>query len=374
MEKIDDIRPNILYVDDVDTNLILFEANFNKDFNVLVTNSGEKALKLLQQKSFAVLISDQRMPGMLGNELMKIAKIEYPDTMRFILTAYTDYETVVDSINLGEIYGFFNKPYNVQDVKMSLNKAIEVYNLRITNKKMVVELEKVNSELLDLDRSKTRYLNIITNEIRSPINKIMSAVHMLKDRIGSNNLSELLFYLDTSVSRLESFSFAANQLARLNEEYNSSLELKDVSLRELIELSILENKNLLDKFQTIVDLNGDIQDIQVKGEQDLLMTCLTTLLMNSLKHIERNSTIKISCGESGVDRYIEIIDQGSHYSKNQINNLSNFFSENKKSIDSTPGIELILAKQIMMSHGGKIIINLNENKSVSIKMVFPMTT
>jgi K+-sensing histidine kinase KdpD len=101
------------------------------------------------------------------------------------------------------------------------------------------------------------------------------------------------------------------------------------------------------------------------------MTCLTTLLMNSLKHIEKNGSIKISSGESGEGMYLEIIDQGSSYSKNQIDNMICFFAEDKKSTDFTPGIELILAKQIMISHGGRIIIVLNDDKSVSTKMVFP---
>jgi signal transduction histidine kinase len=372
MEKNIEVRSNILYVDDIETNLILFEATFKGNFNVSIANSGKEALDLLAKKEFAVLISDQSMPGMTGTELMEIVKVRYPEIMRFILTAYTDYKTVVDSINKGEIYGFFNKPFDAEAVKLSLNKAIEVYNLRIANRKMIEELEKAKNKLIELDKSKTRYLNILTNEIRSPINKIMSAIHMLKDRIGSNDLSELLFYLDTSVSRLESFSFAANQLSRLNEENTATIELKDVNLRELMELCVLENKNLLDKFEINVELFEQILGIQVSGEYDLLMTCLTTLLMNSLKHAEKQSSITISCGEAGEGKYLEIIDPGSSYSNNQIENIISFFADDNKTTDFTPGIELILAKQIMLSHGGKIIIHLNENKSVSTKMVFPI--
>jgi signal transduction histidine kinase len=371
MQKQNEIIQNILYVDDIETNLILFEATFKSHFNIFLADSANRALELLKENNFAVLISDQSMPGMSGTELMEIVKIEYPDTMRFILTAYSDYNMVVDSINRGEIYGFFNKPFDAEVVRMSINKAIEVYELRISNKKMIEELGRVNAKLLELDKSKTRYLNTITNEIRSPINKIMSAVHMLKDRIGSADLGELLFYLDTSVARLESFSYAANQLSRLNEESKSFIDFKIISLRELSELCIIDNKTLLDKFQTKVDLDDLNQDAQVKGEYDLLMTCLTTLLMNSLKHIEKNSTIKISCGESAEYKYLEIIDHGSSISKNQFDNIISFFAGDKKAVDFIPGIELVLAKQIMISHGGRIIINLNDDKSISTKMVFP---
>lgn len=365
-------RPNILYVDDIDNNLVLFEVIFKEFYNVDIASSGIKALELLRNKNYAILISDQSMPEMSGTELLEIVKEEYPDTMRFILTAYTDYKTVVDSINKGEIYGFFNKPFDTQTMKLSLDKAIEVYNLRISNRRMIEELAKVNSELINLDKSKTRYLNILTNEIRSPINKIMSAVHMLKDRIGSNDLSELLFYLDTSVSRLESFSFAANQLARLNEGNNSQINPTEVSLRELTELCVLENKNVLDKFRAKIDIYNSTEDFKVMGEFDLLLACLTTLIMNSLKHVELGGVIQIAFAKSDEGNSIEIIDPGVSYSKNQIDHIINFFSDSVKAGDFTPGIELILAKQIMISHGGKIIINLNEDKSVSTRMLFPI--
>ncbi len=363
-------KPNVLYVDDIQSNLILFDVNFNSDFNITLAKSAKEALTLLETRSFPVIVTDQSMPEMSGTELLEITKVKYPDMLRFILTAYTDYDMVVNSINKGEIYGYFNKPFDPKEVKISLNKAIEVYNLRISNRKMITELGEVNSLLQDIDKSKTRYLNNITNEIRTPINKIMSAVHMLKDRLGSNDLSELLFYLDTSVARLESFSYAANQLARLSADSNTQIEKNDVSLRELAELCILENKNFLDKFQVVVELEEKSSDIHVTGEFNLLMTCLSTLIMNSIKHFEKNGKIRISFRESDDSRYIELIEDGSFYSKSQLENMNKFLSGSKNPGDFVPGIELILAKQIMISHDGKLTVELIDEKHVSTKMIF----
>ena len=372
MKNMMDTQPELLFVDDFESNLMLFKAHFGKDYNVSVANSGEMALEILKQKKFAVILSDQRMPGISGIELLEIVKIEYPDTMRYILTANSDYETLVASIHKAEIYGFFNKPYDAREVRMSLNKAIEVHNQRISNKEMMEDLQKMNSELRDIDRSKTRYLIDITNEIRTPVKKIMSRVQVRKDRPGSNDLRELLNLLDTSVSRLESFSYAANQLVRLKEKNISTIEKKEVSLRGLIEHCILENKHLLDRFKATVEINGKIQDLQVKGEPDLLISCLSILLENTLNHIGRIGNIKILCGESDRGNYLEIIDQWTSHSGYQIDKLNSFFSENNNSTDFSPGIDLILAKQIMESHNGRIIIDSDEERKVSIKMVFPV--
>jgi K+-sensing histidine kinase KdpD len=311
------------------------------------------------------------MPEMKGTELLEIAKQRFPDTMRFIITAFTDYETVVDSINVGEIYGFFNKPFDNETVRMALVKAIEVYNLRIANRKLLSEMERMNNELKDLDRNKTKYLSILTNEIRSPINKIISAVHMLKDRVDSGDLSELIFYLDTSVSKLESFSVAANQLARLNEGILSKMEQKEVSLSELIEVSMLENKNQLDRFGVTVEYPGMDADISVTGDLSLLLTCLGTLLRNSAEHSGRNSTIKLNAFETEAEKAILLNDPGELYTKNQVENIIQFLSGSAKTNDFTPGIDLILARQIMVSHGGRIELHYAENNSISTKMLFP---
>lgn len=372
MEEFSATKPDILYVDDIENNLTLFEVLFKDHFNVHLASSGSQALQMMKNQPFAVIISDQSMPEMTGTQLMEIVKSLYPDTMRFILTAYTDYNTVVDSINKGEIYGFFNKPFDTNAITSSLHKAIEVYNLRVSNRRMVTEMAQMNAELLELDRTKTRYLSILTNEIRTPINKIMSAVHMLKDRIDSGDLNELMFYLDTSVSRLESFSNAANQLTKLNEGLISSQELKPVSLPELIEVCILENKNLIDRFGVSINFPGTGEDILVKGDFSLLLSCLGTLLMNSAEHSGKDSHISIKVFSTNKETIIQLTDPGKLYSRNQVENISRFFSGSLKNNEYVPGIELTLARQIMVSHSGRVEIHQSDDRSVSTKMIFPL--
>ena len=367
------LKPNILYVDDNETNLVLFEATFQNNYNVFIADSGEKGLELLDKNKFAVIISDQRMPGMTGNELLEKVEEKFPDVMRFILTAYTDNNTVIESINKGKIYGFFTKPFNAPTIKAALDKAIEVYQLREENKTMLIDLSKSNRELQEIDISKTRFLSEISNEIRTPINKIMSTIHVLKDKLETNELNELISFLDTSVSRLENFSNAAIQLARLNDR-NHRIHHVNVSIKELVELCIIEKKNAIDEAGIIIEINNPGQKISIDGEYELLVNCLSILLVNSINHTNPNSIIKINIAENKESIFLEVIDDGNNFSRNHVENLSNFFSERDRSFDYSIGIEMVLAKHIMVSHGGWIAVKQIENNRISTKMIFPYQT
>lgn len=102
----------ILCVDDEPRITSALKALFRREYTVLVANSGQEALDLLQDNNVNVLISDQRMPGMLGSDL--IAKVSHlcPQTIRILLTGFMDRQAIVDSINEGEVYRFINKPWD----------------------------------------------------------------------------------------------------------------------------------------------------------------------------------------------------------------------------------------------------------------------
>ena len=368
MENNDKNKPNILYVDDIDTNLILFETAFKNDFTVFTAGSAEKALELLEKEKFTIIVSDQRMPGMSGTELLENVRQKYPRIMRFMLTAYSDYQTVVDSINKGQIYGFFNKPFDFKDMLISLNKAVEVYNLRECNLKMTEEIEKTNLELRNIDKSKTAFLNTITSELRSPIHKIMSAVHMLKDTVVSSDLAELVNYLDTSVSRLEQFSSVTKQLSKLTEG-KEALNLTDVSLREVVEVCILEKKDIFQSAGMSIQIAENSETLIIKGDYELILSCLTTLLDILFGLSEKDGIIRLLYGKDDSSWFIEINFKGDN-SKKMTDKLSKQFSKNENPYDFTPGIEAMLAKQVMAAHNGKIELILNEDKSISFRMVF----
>ena len=364
-------KSTVLYVDDIKANLMLFEASFDSEYNVLLAESGKEALKVLEENEIQVLVSDQNMPGMTGNELLEIVTSNYPDIMRFMITAYTDYETVVEAINKGHLYGFFNKPYNIEDVKISIDKSLEVRNLRISNREMFKKLEKANNALLGLDRTKTKFLSSVTDEIRTPINKIMTAVHMIKDKIDSNEIAELLQMLDQSVGRLESFSDTAQQLVRLNDS-ETSLDHSEVSLKEIAEVALIEKGNMLSEAEIGVKLDVLTEELKVIGEFDLLLACLSSLLRCFWTNSEKGSELKLEISKNDSHAVISIESNAVTYTSSEKKELSIQIGGDISAVDRDGKLELILALEIMAAHNGYIkFLDKNENVA-AFEMVFPL--
>jgi response regulator RpfG family c-di-GMP phosphodiesterase len=145
---------HILYIDDEIHNLNAFKASFRRLYTVFTAASAEEALKLLEKEDIQIIISDQRMPKMTGIEFFESILDKYPEPIRILLTGYADINAVIDAINKGQVYKYFAKPWNDEELKQNIEKAHEVYALRKENKELTAKLLDVNEKLEFLLRQK----------------------------------------------------------------------------------------------------------------------------------------------------------------------------------------------------------------------------
>jgi serine/threonine-protein kinase len=117
---------NILFVDDEKQILISLKAMFQKNFNVFTAISGPDALDIIRSNSIQIIVSDQRMPEMLGIDLLKLVKEISPSTVRILLTGYADLNAVMESVNTGEIFRFIEKPWNNERLRKTINIAAKI--------------------------------------------------------------------------------------------------------------------------------------------------------------------------------------------------------------------------------------------------------
>ncbi len=147
----------ILVVDDEPANLRSLARLFREEYEVLTAESGQQALDLLGQHDVALLITDQRMPGMEGIELLKKTVPIRPRMVRMILTGYTDVDALVEAINCGQVYRYVTKPWNNEDLRMTVKRALEhfeankeTYELALSNERLVSRIREIQ-QLATLD-------------------------------------------------------------------------------------------------------------------------------------------------------------------------------------------------------------------------------
>lgn len=144
----------VLYIDDEINNLNSFKAAFRRDFEIFTASSAKEGRKILDSQEIGVIITDQRMPGMTGIEFLESILPIYPDTIRILLTGFSDINAVMDAINRGQVYKYLVKPWQNDELKMYIENALEIYHLRKENKDLARRLQMATLELENIKRTK----------------------------------------------------------------------------------------------------------------------------------------------------------------------------------------------------------------------------
>lgn len=363
-------KPTVLYVDDVPMNLKLFEATFRNDYDLILTEDPREVLKILEEKEVQVLVSDQRMPEMSGTDLLEAVADKFPDIRRYLLTAFTDTETVIEGVNKGRIHGYIKKPMQPDEIRQSIQNSLEVYHLRKRNQQMMKELEEMNKELVNMDVLKSEIINSISNEISTPLNRIMGTLHLLKNKIQGDELSEVVNILDNSVFKLEQFSLLAKQISVLKSP-GYKLKSNKLALKQVIQFSTIETKEEL-KEQGIT-LRKELQESEddVFGDSSLLVSCLVNLIQFAKEHTNMGGEIFVYTTRQEGLLSCCVKDQGANYTASQFDILASQFSSGDNAMNLNMGIGLALSQMIMDVHSGVVLFEKTKDQAGCLKMVFP---
>lgn len=154
-------KANVLFVDDEERILRTLKMLFKQQYNVHITTDGHEALEIIKQNNIHVLVSDQRMPIMQGVDLLRAAKEISPNTMRLLLTGYSDLAAIVGSVNEGEIFRYVSKPWDKDEIKQIIAKAVDIaLNVILPDKTTPIKEDATiasNLGLLVVDDDKSTY-------------------------------------------------------------------------------------------------------------------------------------------------------------------------------------------------------------------------
>lgn len=211
----------ILIVDDEAANLRLLERLFRREYQVVSATSGAEALELLKLHNVALIISDQRMPGMTGIEFLKRAAETRQHTVRIILTGYTDVTSLVEAINSGVVYKYVTKPWVNEDLQQTVVRALEHYETIKSQYELKTSNERLTARL---KATKKGFVRLIANTL--DMKDAFLHGHL---RRVSNYAAAIGYRLNLEPSEIEQLSLAAflHKVGRIGISDNSPGEITD---------------------------------------------------------------------------------------------------------------------------------------------------
>ena len=236
---------SILYVDDEVHNLISFNATFRREYKVLTAQSGKEGLDILNDKEVHLVLSDQRMPEMTGVDFLEKVFHQYPETIRMIITGFSDIDAVIGAINKGGVNRYITKPWDEREMRITIENARQLFGLQEEN--IISQFESLKAQV-------------------NP--------HFL---FNSLNVLSSLIYIDQQK--------ASKFVRQLSKVYRYVLEHKDmdtISIKE--ELPFIESYIFL--LKTRFDQNLII-DLNIPGDKTNLKVApmvIQLLIENAIKH------------------------------------------------------------------------------------------
>lgn len=339
------MKRDILYVDDENENLVVFEATFEEHFNVVTATSGAKALELLAERSFPVVIADQRMPRMSGAELFEIMRGKYPHTKRIMLTGYADSRAMLSAINQGQVFYFIKKPWE-QDVVFSIVvRAIEAYDMSISNIMLQDRLVAADRCAL-LGRSAAQLAHEMGNQLC-----MLPLLELIEEEYSDQeDLVQMASFARTTYERLVQIINEVKAFVRFEREEMVTQPLAiSEAVHELVEFLRYERSLPSDRLTIRILSEPWVEANRVKLQQ---------VLINLLKNAEDairdrdDGHITLELSAEGEQALIVVADNGCGMSPDVVERIWEPFFTTKG--DKGTGLGLDVAKSIIESHGGTI--------------------
>lgn len=367
---VDMTKHTILCVDDEIDNVDALERLFRKKYSILKATSGSEALSLLDQNPgpVALIITDQRMPEMTGVEFLEKTMEKHGDSVRILLTGYTDIDSVVSAVNKGQIYRYLTKPWDPVDLQNTVEHAVDrfVVGRQLSEKNRA--LEKALKELQSLDQAKSQFMILINHELKTPLTSMINFLGLLNETPMND---EQLLYVDRIAQNTERLkSLVDDVLLLVRAELNQlSIDRRPWTPVSFLTDLKLDTKELLMKKKQVIKENFDAGS--VKADSRLLGQVMDRLINNAAKFGYENTEIQI-IGDSLDEKYrFSVTNRGSKIDPQVIEKIFQpfFIDEDVMNHRKGLGLGLSVAQAILQKHESKLeIINNDEGVTVSFQI------
>ena len=362
------MSPYVLYVDDDAANLVVFESAFKAELPVLTAQNGAEALETMRRHEVAVLLTDQRMPGMSGVELIEKVRAEYPDTIRMLVTAYSDLEAAIGAINRGQVQLYLRKPWEPVELKLTLAQARERY---IAGRR-VVELER---RLTSTERMYA--LGVIAagvaHEIRTPLTALLMNLELIQvlldGELGANTLAQMRASVGDASLAVRAITDITNSIELSTRSRNNT----EVDVKEVVELACRSVKGELRRRGKLEVHLASVPPVW--GSRTRLGQVALNLLVNALEaldptSIERNA-VKVRLTHQGEHVILTVEDNGPGIEADVVRRIFDPLFTTKG--EGGTGLGLAISRQILQELGGTIEVKSQSGHGTTFVVQLPVS-
>ncbi|MBC35316.1 MAG: hypothetical protein CL663_04660 [Bacteroidetes bacterium] len=390
-------KPVILSVDDefiiLDALKDQLDNEFSVSYQIETSEEGADAVEFCEELiedgiDIPVVIVDYIMPGMKGDELLeKIHKIS-PETLTILLTGQANLEGVTRAINFANLYRYIAKPWDQDDLILTVKEAIKSFysareieqkNKELTelNASLEDKVKQRTQQLSELNATKDKFFSIIAHDLKNPFNALMGFSSLLIDSFDDYNDEEKLDLIQTMSDASENAYKLLQNLLEWSRSQTGSIKWNPDTIK-LDQISkdtfaLLENAALNKKIslQNLVPKNA-----KAYADGNMITTVIRNLLSNSLKYTLSGGEVKLYSSVNDNEIELTVEDNGVGIRKEDIHKLFRIdinFSTNGTNSETGTGLGLILCKEFVEKNGGKIWVESEQGIGSKFKFTLPIT-
>ncbi|MBI9085073.1 MAG: hybrid sensor histidine kinase/response regulator [Desulfobacterales bacterium] len=383
--------PTVLFVDDERVTLnVLKRLLADETYDMVFTDSGEKALEVLAKRPVAVIVTDLEMPEMDGFALLATIREKYPDTIRLALSAHDDGDYLIGAINTGQVYRYIIKPWNNQALKVTVNQALALFGVQQENRDLLARLGENNRVLEARVAKRTRQLlavekqaevgkhaAYIVHNLNGPLQALRSGLELAGIQLADSpqNMAGVKKHLKAIRNGLDDIEqIVADILGHVRDErffQTVRVDINEVVRRELSFFNL--NPVFKREMEKVVDLAPDLPPILGNALQ--IKQILDNLIVNAIDAMETvdEKTLRIATRVEDGGTVITVADSGTGIAESD---LSHIFRPDftTKPVGKGTGLGLASVKSMVDAYGGRIEVTSLAGQGTVFKVWIPAVT
>lgn len=340
------MKPLLIYIDDEWPNLNQFKANFRQNYEILLADNAELGISLIKQYNPAVVLADQRLNESSGVEILDWCRGYDPDIVRMLVTGFNETRALVDAVNIGRIYHYIQKPWNLDQLSGTLARAVQFHQQQKLIKKQNADLFKLVDEL-------ERFVYSVSHDIRAPLMSVLGLIQLI--RLEPEAATTYVDLMEQSVNRLDVF---IRNIIDHYKNIRTDNAIKQVDLPQLVDLVVESHKQMSDASSVTVSTEL-VQQATLYSDEFRLNLILSNLLSNAIKYqrsTDEQRWVAITVHVDMNEAVFTVEDNGRGIAEKHMPSIFNIFYR-ISSDNAGSGLGLYLVKETVAKMNGSVEVS-----------------